>query len=255
MEPVLELVGVGVRRDGHWILDGIDWTVEAGERWAIVGPNGSGKTTLLNSISGFYPVESGHIDLGGVDATHSTIAARAVAGVGRTFQTPRLVDDLSVLDNVALGSFAKHEANNIGVILRLPKSRRDEKRSRSEARSLLELVGLDDRADELAEELTHGQKRMVEIGRALAGGPSVLLLDEPAAGLSLFEVDRLGDLMRQLRKHGLTVVIVEHHIELVRGTADDVTVLDEGHVIASGSPAEVFDDPAVRSRYLGIVGA
>ena len=242
-----------VRKDfgGVAALAGVSLDVAPGASHAIVGPNGSGKTTLLNMISGFYPVDAGGIEVGG----HSVIgmASHRIArlGVGRTFQTPRMMPDLTVLDNILLGAFMAETRGALSATLRLPAARREQAQSLAEAMSYLEFVGLRERAMELAGELPHGQQRLAEIARALVGRPRLLLLDEPAAGLSLAELDRLGELVSAIRRLGTTVVIVEHHLELVADICSSVTVLERGAVLASGTPAQVFSNEAVISAYMG----
>jgi branched-chain amino acid transport system ATP-binding protein/branched-chain amino acid transport system permease protein len=240
------------RFGGVVALDDVSLDVAPGTVHAIVGPNGSGKTTLLNLVSGFYRLDAGTIALDGRDITRSSPSARARAGIGRTFQTPRVIRTLSALDNVMVGSSALKDSTAPELILRLPRAWREERRRREQARELLAFVGLAHRADVKAVDLPHGQQRLLEIARALAASPRMLLLDEPAAGLSLGELDRLGELIGALRATRLTVIVVEHHIDLVREAADAVTVLDRGLTIALGSPAEVFALPAVRASYLGV---
>jgi ABC-type branched-subunit amino acid transport system ATPase component len=172
-------------------------------------------------------------------------------GVGRTFQTPRMMPDLPVLENVLLGAFTAERRGVLAATLRLPAACREQARSLAGALRYLEFVGLRERAMEPAGELPHGQQRLAEIARALAGRPRLLLLDEPAAGLSLTELDRLGGLIQAIRGLGTTVVIVEHHLELVADICSSVTVLERGAVLASGTPAQVFSDEAVISAYMG----
>jgi branched-chain amino acid transport system permease protein len=217
---------------------------------AIVGPNGSGKTTLLNVVSRFYAPDRGAVRFEGVTITGSASAV-ARRGVGRTFQTPRLLPGMSVLENVMLGAYAAERAIAFEIALRLPRARREHAQILSMAREYLEFVGLARRAEEAAGELPHGQQRLAEIARALVGRPRLLLLDEPAAGLSLSELDRLGELIRSIRGRGLTVVIVEHHIELVADICDQVTVLDGGAVLATGTPDEAFSNVHVVKAFMG----
>lgn len=232
-------------------LDGVSVNVRPGHIHAIVGPNGSGKTTLLNLISGFYRPTSGAVDLGGVPAHTRGPTDIARLGVQRTFQTPRLMGELSVLDNVRFGGYVRERASGLELALRLPRALYESRAFDAEAMRLLATVGLAARAHERAALLPHGQQRLVEIARALLGRPRLLLLDEPAAGLSLGELDELGALMRAIRGTGITLVMVEHHIELVADIADTVTVLDRGRVLAEGTPQQVFADPAVIAAYTG----
>jgi ABC-type branched-subunit amino acid transport system permease subunit/ABC-type branched-subunit amino acid transport system ATPase component len=235
-------------------LSGVSLDVPAGITHAIVGPNGSGKTTLLNMVSGFYPVDQGEILIDGRPVIGLAPHRIARNGVGRTFQTPRMLPDLDVLDNCLLGAFSAERQSAGAATLRLPQARREQAESLADALRYLEFVGLADRAMEPAGELPHGQQRLAEIARALVGRPRLLLLDEPAAGLSLAELDRLGELVRAIAALGTTVVIVEHHLELVANICRSVTVLERGAVLASGTPAEVFSHEQVIAAYMGTQG-
>ncbi|MFO1159192.1 MAG: branched-chain amino acid ABC transporter ATP-binding protein/permease [Reyranellaceae bacterium] len=247
----LSVRDVEKRFGGVAALAGVSLDVPAGTTHAIVGPNGSGKTTLLNMISGFYPVDRGDIQVDGRSVIG--IASHRIArnGVGRTFQTPRMMPELSVLDNALLGAFPAERQGVAASTLRLPQARREQTASLGDAMRYLEFVGLGERAMEPAGELPHGQQRLAEIARALVGRPRLLLLDEPAAGLSLAELDRLAELVTAIGRLGTTIVIVEHHLELVANICSSVTVLERGAVLASGTPAEVFSHDAVIAAYMG----
>jgi ABC-type branched-subunit amino acid transport system ATPase component len=255
VEPVagaaLSVRDVEKRFGGVAALAGVSLEVAAGTTHAIVGPNGSGKTTLLNMISGFYPVDAGAILIDGRSVVGMAPHRIARDGVGRTFQTPRMLPQLSVLDNALLGAFPAERQGALAAALRLPRARREQAASLDEAMRYLDFVGLGDRAMESAGELPHGQQRLAEIARALVGRPRLLLLDEPAAGLSLAELDRLGELVTAIGALGTTVVIVEHHLELVANICKSVTVLERGAVLASGTPAEVFSHDEVIAAYMG----
>ncbi len=242
---------VAKRFGGVAALDGVDLDVAAGSVHAIVGPNGSGKTTLLNMISGFYRPDAGSIELGGVEVVGRSPARIARLYVGRTFQTPKLLPELSAIENVMLGAYTAERATGAEVALRLPRARREQRELESRARRYLDFVGLGDRDSAEAGDLSHGQQRLAEIARAMIGTPRLLLLDEPAAGLSLAELDRLGALIGSIRALGVTVVIVEHRLELVASIATRVTVLDRGAILAGGTPAEVFSNTAVVRAYMG----
>jgi branched-chain amino acid transport system permease protein len=239
------------RFGGVAALDGVDLDIAAGNVHAIVGPNGSGKTTLLNMISGFYRPDAGSIQLGGVEVVGRSPARIARLYVGRTFQTPKLLPELSASENVMLGGYIAERATGLEVALRLPRARREQRALESRARRYLDFVGLGERDVAEAGDLSHGQQRLAEIARAMIGTPRLLLLDEPAAGLSLAELDRLGALIGSIRALGVTVVIVEHRLELVASICTRVTVLDRGTVLAGGTPAEVFSNPAVVRAYMG----
>jgi ABC-type branched-subunit amino acid transport system ATPase component len=217
----------------------------------IVGSNGSGKTTLLNLISGVYRPDAGAIRLGDRDITRLPAHRIARAGVGRTFQTPAVLQRLTVLDNVLLGAHSRARSNGVAEVLRLPAARRDDRRLRAEAATWLSFVGIAEHAREQASVLPHGQQRLLEIARAMLLEPAVLLLDEPAAGLSMAELERLSETIDAIRGLGVTVLLVEHHLDMVAGVATSVTALDQGRVIAQGTPAEVFASPAARQAYMG----
>jgi len=232
-------------------LDGVSLSVRPGSLHAIVGPNGSGKTTLLNLISGFYPLSGGSIRVGGTDTAGMGPTSIARQGVMRSFQTPKLLGELTVLENVRFGGYAREQAGGLELALRLPRAREEARALDAEAMQWLAVVGLAGRAHERAALLPHGQQRLVEIARALIARPRLLLLDEPAAGLSMGELDELGELALAIRRMGITLVMVEHHIELVADIADTVTVLDQGRVLAEGTPKEVFGSEAVMRAYTG----
>lgn len=225
--------------------------VPAGSVHAVVGPNGSGKTTLLNLITGFYPVDQGRILIAADDMVGRSATTIARGGVRRTFQTPKLIPGLSVIENVMLGAYTAEIATLPEVALSLPRARREAVVRRAEALSYLRFVGLDVRADDPAGDVPHGQQRLIEIARALVGRPRLLLLDEPAAGLSLAELDGLCNLIRAIAELGSTVVIVEHHLDLVAQLAESVTVLDRGRLLAAGTPETVFRNPEVIAAYMG----
>ena len=247
----LEVRGLSKHFGGVRALDGVALDVAPGSLRAIVGPNGSGKTTLLNMISGFYPATAGAIRLDHHETTERGPTAIARLGVQRTFQTPKLLGELSILENVRFGGYAREQSSGLDIALRLPAARAEAEALDAEARRWLAVVGLGARAHERAALLPHGQQRLVEIARALIGRPRLLLLDEPAAGLSMGELDELGELLLVIRRMGITLVMVEHHIELVANIADRVTVLDQGRILADGTPQEVFSSAAVMQAYTG----
>lgn len=247
----LSVVGLTKTFGGVTAIDGVDLAIPGSSCHAIVGPNGSGKTTLLNLISGYYAPSSGSIRLGDEEIGGRPAATLSLAGIGRTFQTPRLLPDMTVLDNVLLGGYPAESAGALSIALGLPGARVEAARMEAEALDILAFVGLADRADDLAGNVPHGQQRIVEIARALMGKPGLLLLDEPAAGLSMDELDRLVDLIRSIQRSGITLVIVEHHLDLVGSLADAVTVIDRGRILASGTASEVFSEASVVAAYMG----
>ncbi|NIH85740.1 ABC transporter permease subunit [Amycolatopsis granulosa] len=232
-------------------LRSADLEVPAGTIHAVVGPNGSGKTTLLNTITGYVRADGGTVQLGGRGTGRRSPHRMARAGVGRTFQTPRLLPELSALDNVLLGAYARERSPAVVVATGLPWARREAAALAAEAMAYLRFVGLGDVAGQQAGALPHGKQRLLEIGRALMARPSLLLLDEPAAGLSMTELDALGRLLREIRAEGVTVVLIEHHIELVAEVSDAVTVLHEGATLLSAPPAAALSDDRVLDVYLG----
>ena len=243
---VLELEGVGRAYGGVVAVAEVSFAVRAATVHSLIGPNGAGKTTIVNLVSGFAGVDRGRITLFGERVEGRAPAAIARRGLVRTFQTPQLFDELSVLDNVRVGA-AGQRLGSLGLAL-LGAGRRQ-----ADARAVasLEVVGLGAWAAAPAAVLPFGHRRRLEIARALAADARVLVLDEPAAGLSPAEIEALDALLARLRADGLTVMLVEHHVDLVMAISDRVTVLDEGRVIADGAPAAVQRDPAVVAAYLG----
>ena len=254
-EPVrgagLTIHGLSKNFGGLMALRDVSLTVDPGSIHVIVGPNGSGKTTLLNVVFGFYPASAGSAALDGRSILGTAPHRLAGFGVQRTFQTPRLQSELSLIDNIRFGAFARETSTLAEIVLSLPRSIRESRLIRREAHQLLSLVGLDHLANAPASLLTHGQQRLAEIARALIARPRLILLDEPAAGLSMGELDRLGELLKEIRRLGITLIMVEHHIDLVADVADRVTVLDQGAVLCAGNAVDVFKDPKVVAAYMG----
>lgn len=245
--PALEVRELSLRIGGAQILEDISFAVPAGEIVGVIGPNGAGKTTLFNLVSGVMTPTSGRILLDGQDVTSRSIHHRAVAGLGRTFQTSSLFPGLSVEENVRLAAQVK-EGHAISL-LTFP--RPGDAASRR-ARDLLEEVDLGARRQVRAGDLAHGDKRKLEIAMLLATDPSVVLLDEPMAGVASGDVPGLTEVIRSLhRDHGKTVLIVEHHMEVILGLVQRVAVLHFGHLLALDSPDAVMADPTVQSAYLG----
>ena len=229
----------------------VSFEVPAGAVFAIIGPNGAGKSTMLNLISGVYQPDSGALNFGGTDLGGLPAHRRVRLGIARTFQKIRLFKQLSVLDNVVAGFHIHHAIPAWQYLIHAGAFARDHARCRSEALELLAFVGLESRRDTVAGSLSYGEQRMLEFARALATKPKLLLIDEPAAGLSASEVDSLLDRILTTRGRGVTVVIVEHNMELVMNVADRVLVMDYGQHLFEGAPADVQKNAAVVAAYLG----
>lgn len=236
---------------GITALRGVSLNVASGTIHGLIGPNGSGKSTFVNVVSGLYVPNSGTIRLGDLNLSGTSLRRVAAAGIVRTFQTPQLFDSLSVLDNIRAALFPA-DAPGLGTaLLDLPESRAATRRATDAAMGLLRLLGLEHLGDVPASELSQGDQRRLEIGRALAARPSVLFLDEPAAGLSANESEQLCNLMEQLRDLGLALVLIEHHMDIIMRVCQRITVLDQGLVIAEGKPDEIRSNERVLSAYLG----
>ena len=229
----------------------ISLTVPRGGVLAIIGPNGAGKSTLLNLMSGLHRPDAGTMRFDGVDLTGLPAHRRVRLGLGRTFQKIRIFGALSVLDNVVAGFHVHHDIPAWQYVVHGAAFRRDYARCREQARQLLGFVGLGSRASVLAASLAYGERRMLELARALATSPRLLMIDEPAAGLNAAEVERLLDRIAELRARGMTIVVVEHNMDLVMKIADRVLVMDYGQHLFEGTPAEVQTNPAVIAAYLG----
>lgn len=249
--PLLEVSGLHHWFGGLHVIDGVGFSCRAGLIKAIIGPNGAGKSTLFNLVAGSFPPVSGRISFDGRDVTQLPSHRIAALGVARTFQASRLFPGMSVLENVMAGCHVHGRSGFLGGMLRLPRARRDERRSRRRSLDMLESLGVADLAGADARSLPFGRQRMVEIARALAAEPRLLLLDEPACGLNIRETERLGEMILGIRDRGMTVLVVEHDMSLVMGISDEVVVLDHGTLVAEGAPHAVQADPRVVAIYLG----
>ena len=251
-QPLLRVHDVAVRFGGIVALDGVSFDVPPGRIVGLIGPNGAGKTTLFNCISRLYPCERGTIELDGVSLLDVPRHGVARLGIGRTFQNLALFGTMSVLDNVMVGRHCRMRGGFLANALRLPFAVRSDQESRRMAERLLALLGLERVAHTRVAELPFGTQKRVELGRALAAEPRLLLLDEPASGLNHEEVGAIGELIRRLRAElELTVLLVEHHMQMVMGISDKVVAMDFGRKIAEGTPDEVRNDAAVVEAYLG----
>jgi ABC-type branched-subunit amino acid transport system ATPase component len=252
---VLETDRLTLRFGGLTAVDDVKLEVRSGTVHALIGPNGAGKSSVLNLISGFYTPSSGTISFFGDSIAGRPSHELARRGIARTFQNTELFGQSSVLENVLVGFHSHYRNTLFETLLRLPRFGHEERRFLAQAHQLLEFVGLSDYAEEEARNLPFGHQRRLEIARALALRPKLLLLDEPAAGLTHGEIEDLKALIRLLADNGVTVILVEHHVEMVMTVSDHVTVLDYGRVIASGTAAQVQDNPQVIEAYFGTGGA
>jgi ABC-type branched-subunit amino acid transport system ATPase component len=239
------------RFGGLTALNNVSLDLQPGEVHGLIGPNGSGKTTLLNLLSGYYQADEGDVVVDGSPLSNAPVRQRAQLGIARTFQKPRLLGTLSVLDNAMLGGWRDVRAGFLGTALALPRARREEEKLRVRADELIHGVGLGHAIGRRANRLEHAEQRFLEIARALALRPRFLLLDEPAGGLTGTEIEHLDRIIQVIRDHGIGVLLVEHHTDFVFRICDRVTTLDRGRMIKHGSPDEVRTDAEVVRVYLG----
>jgi len=249
---LLEVDDVTIRFGGLTALDSVTFDIHEGEILGLIGPNGAGKTTCFNVMTGVYQATSGEVRFDGTPLAKMKRHKITKLGMARTFQNIRLFKSMTVLENVMVGADSHSKVSFFDALFHTPRHRRTEADGLERAKELLDVVGIRARHDELASNLSYGDQRRLEIARAMATGPKLLCLDEPAAGFNPAEKQRLMELIRKVRDQGYTVLLIEHDMRLVMGVTDRIVVLEFGRKIAEGTPTEIRDNPAVIAAYLGV---
>jgi branched-chain amino acid transport system ATP-binding protein len=252
---ILKATDIGISFGGVKAVDGVSFSVSPGQILSIIGPNGAGKTTLFNIVSGIYAASRGAIHLADEDVTGLSPHRLAARGLSRTFQNLQIFQRMTACENVMVGRHLREKCSLLPALFRTPTVTRQNRETRATALDLLAYVGLKDVADVPAGSLPYGACKRLEIARALAAEPRVLLLDEPAAGCNAVETEEIDHLIRQVADRGVAVVLVEHDMKLVMKISDRILVLERGRPLAEGTPREVRDDPKVLEAYLGQHGA
>jgi branched-chain amino acid transport system ATP-binding protein len=251
MKALLHTSRLGKTFGGLKAVQSIDLTVESNQVFSIIGPNGAGKTTLFNCLSGIYTADQGDVYFEGIQITHLRPHQICHLGLARTFQNIRLFPGLTALENVMVGQFHRRSLQPMGILFKSRNYLNEEAVGYEAALELLDFVGLRDAVNTGARNLAYGLQRRLEIARALATSPRILLLDEPAAGMNPNEAAEMVDLIQRLRGRGLAIVLIEHHMKVVMQISDRIMVLDHGETISTGTPEEVRNDPKVIAAYLG----
>ena len=249
---LLEVKNLSIAFGGLKAVDNFQISIDKGQLYGLIGPNGAGKTTVFNLLTGVYKPDAGSIELNGINVTGRKTTEINQSGIARTFQNIRLFKDLSVLDNVKAGLHNQYRYSTAAGIFRLPRYYKTEKKMDEKAMELLKVFGLEEEAETLADNLPYGKQRKLEIARALATKPKLLLLDEPAAGMNPNETAELMDTIRFVRDNfNMTVLLIEHDMKLVSGICEKLTVLNFGQVLREGATSDVLHDPEVIKAYLG----